>query len=50
MTSFVDSLVAFRDESSVEFDASVELSDPYDVHTVTPVLYGFAEAFDGDSW
>ena len=48
VATFFDSLVAFRDESTVELDQVVELSDPYDITLVPAQLYGFSNALEGD--
>ena len=44
--------MAFREESPIELDSVMELTEPYDtcITIAPPELYGFAEAPEGEGW
>ena len=49
VSALTDSVVAIREDSTVEFDAALELSEPYDIATAPAELYGFADPIEGDA-
>ena len=49
VSAFTDTVVAFREESTVELDQVLELSDPYDVNQAPAENYGFSAGLEGDS-